>query len=70
MEGAIGACRAGGGGSQPPTPHLTSPLEGGRDEMGCRRMLGRVGSCLCRNDEKGRWSDGVARGNGESANRL
>ena len=31
---AIGACRAGGGGSGLRTPHLASPLEGGRDELG------------------------------------
>ena len=31
---AIGACRTGGGGSVPLTPHLTSPLRGGRDELG------------------------------------
>ena len=31
---AIGACRTDGGGSRPLTPHLTSPLEGGRDELG------------------------------------
>ena len=31
---AIGACRAGGGGSWLRTPHLTSPLKGGRDELG------------------------------------
>ena len=42
---AIGAHRAGGG-SVHPTPHLTSPLEGGRDELG-------KGSCLRRNDGRG-----------------
>ena len=31
---AIGVLKAVGGGSVPPTPHLTSPLEGGRDELG------------------------------------
>ena len=33
-EGVIGACTTSGGGSWPPTPHLTSPLKGGRDELG------------------------------------
>ena len=49
---AIEVCRAGGGGSRRSTPHLTSPLEGGRDEffLGGGRVLGRVGSCLRRND--------------------
>ena len=37
-----------------PTPHLTSPLEGGRDELGRGRVLGWVGSCLRRNDGEGR----------------
>ena len=45
--------------SVPPTPHLTSPLKGGRDELGkggcvARGLrvdgLGRAGSCLRRND--------------------
>ena len=49
---AIGACRAGGGGSRCSTPHLTSPLEGGRDELGKGWVLGWVGSCLRRNDGK------------------
>ena len=31
------------------TPHLTSPLKGGRDELG-RRGERWVGSCLRRND--------------------
>ena len=31
------------------TPHLTSPLEGGRDELG-KGCWGEVGSCLRRND--------------------
>ena len=35
-----------------PTPHLTSPLEGGRDKLGKERVLGWVGSCLRRNDGK------------------
>ena len=47
---AIEACRTGGGGSRRSTPHLTSPLEGGRDELGKGWVLGRVGSCLRRND--------------------
>ena len=33
-EGRSGCWRAVGGGSVPPTPHLTSPLKGGRDELG------------------------------------
>ena len=35
------------------TPHLTSPLKGGRDELGKEWVLGRVGSCLRRNDGRG-----------------
>ena len=31
---AEGARATSGGGSRPLTPHLTSPLEGGRDELG------------------------------------
>ena len=31
---AMGRGTAGGARSLPPTPHLTSPLEGGRDELG------------------------------------
>ncbi len=60
---------AGGGGSRPRTPHLTSPLEGGRDELGKGGMReaggwwdelgmggdggGSAGSCLRRNDGGG-----------------
>ncbi len=48
-EGAGVAVRTGwatrlhawGGGSRRPTPHLTSPLEGGRDELGRRGRKGR-----------------------------
>ena len=36
----IGVCAVGGDGSGLSTPHLTSPLEGGRDELG-RREEGR-----------------------------
>ena len=35
--------RAAGAGSQPPTPHLTSPLEGGRDEFFLGEWLVRWG---------------------------
>ena len=37
------------------TPHLASPLEGGRDELGGGGKLGGGGggSCLRRNDGKG-----------------
>ena len=34
-------------------PHLTSPLRGGRDELGKGLVFGRVGSCLRRNDGGG-----------------
>ena len=66
---AIGVRRDWCGGSRRSTPHLTSPLEGGRDELGRGRELGRVGSCLRRNDGGGagvtegqEWRSG--RGNG------
>ena len=36
----IGAGTTGGSCSLPPTPHLTSPLEGGRDELGKGWVLG------------------------------
>ena len=41
--------------SRRPTPHLASPLKGGRDELGERGTgVGRVGgSCLRRNDGRG-----------------
>ena len=60
MGGAVPACagmtveRAAGGRSWPPTPHLTSPLKGGRDEfswgsglvrVGCVRWGARVPAC-------------------------
>ena len=43
------------------TPHLTSPLKGGRDELGREWVLGWVGSCLRRNDGKGAqgWREGA-----------
>ncbi len=41
-----------------PTPHLTSPLEGGRDELGERVGVEVGGSCLRRNDGGGRRNDG------------
>ena len=41
---AIGAGATGGGGSAPLTPHLTSPLEGGRDELG--EGVGGMGEIL------------------------
>ena len=48
---------AAGGRSVPPTPHLASPLEGGRDELGKEWVVGGVvrlrGSCLRRNDGGG-----------------
>ena len=55
-----------GASSQLPTPHLTSPLKGGRDELGERGVgvVGAwegVGSCLRRNDGKGRgYGEGAA----------
>ena len=57
--------QVGGGGSGRSTPHLTSPLEGGRDEFGEGVGVGmggavRVGSCLRRNDGEGRGDDGSA----------
>ena len=60
----IGACRAGGGGSLRPTPYLTSPLEGGRDELGkrCAERARRVGSCLRRNDGMAGRESGHGRG--------
>ena len=45
-----------------PCPLATSPLEGGRDELGKRWVLRRAGSCLRRNDGKGRGSDGMRAG--------
>ena len=50
---AIGVLAAGGVCSLPLTPHLTSPLVGGRDELGKGWVLGWVGSCLRRNDGGG-----------------
>ena len=46
-----GARTIGGVGSVRRTPHLTSPLKGGRDELGkgVGGVVG-VGSCLRRND--------------------
>ena len=58
-RGAIGSV-----GSLPPTPHLTSPLEGGRDEFFLEEWfgaLGWLGSCLRRNDGGGAGMVGVAR---------
>ena len=53
-ERRSGRRRAPGKRSQPPTPHLTSPLKGGRDELGKGGEGsgggGRAGSCLRRND--------------------
>ncbi len=60
-----GCSRAAGAGSAPPTPHLASPLKGGRDELGRGGWwLGWVGSCLrssClrRNDGERRRNDGT-----------
>ncbi len=45
-------------GSQRLTPHLASPLEGGRDELGKRWV--RFGSCLRRNDKGERGYGGGA----------
>ena len=62
--GRLGRGRGvGGGGSVPPTPHLTSPLRGERDELGKGggvggRGVGVGGSCLRRNDGWGRRNDG------------
>ena len=45
-RGRSGWWRAAGGRAGPPTPHLTSPLEGGRDELGEARIgEGRIGGC-------------------------
>ena len=44
------------------TPHLTSPLEGGRDELEKEWALERVGSCLRRNDGEGRGGGGKGYG--------
>ena len=41
---------AGGAGLGASTPHLASPLEGGRDELGKGVGWVVVGSCLRRND--------------------
>ena len=43
----IGACATSGGGSWPLTPHLTSPLEGGRDELrpGCASLMSGTAGC-------------------------
>ena len=49
----IGGGSAGGCGLRTPTPHLTSPLEGGRDELGEAVGVGVGGSCLRRNDGEG-----------------
>ena len=58
MAGRGGVARFGGAGSWCSTPHLTSPLEGGRDELGKGVGVGWVGSCLRRNDGEGRGDDG------------
>ena len=58
-----GSASGAGSGSRRPTPHLTSPLEGGRDELGKMGdvVVGEVGgSCLRRNDEEGRRNDSGA----------
>ena len=48
-----------GGRSRRPTPHLTSPLKGGRDEFSWGRgLLGCVGSCLRGYDGGGCGDDG------------
>ena len=47
-----------GVGSVRRTPHLTSPLEGGRDELG-EGMGASGGSCLRRNDGRGAGMTGV-----------
>ena len=47
----MGAGKAVVAGSQPLTPHLTSPLKGGRDEFGRGEVGG--GSYLRRNDGEG-----------------
>ena len=39
----MGVGALGGGRSVLPTPHLTYPLEGGRDELGKRAGVGSVG---------------------------
>ena len=41
-----------------PPPHLTSPLDGGRDELGEGVGVGVGGSCLRRNDGRGCGNDG------------
>ena len=46
------------------TPHLTSPLEGGRDELG-EEVWVRGGSCLRRNDGDRRRNDGRRAGGEE-----
>ena len=56
-----------GGCSRRSTPHLTSPLKGGRDELGKGWVLRRLGSCLRRNDGKGRRNNGRAHRYGEGA---
>ena len=50
-----------------PTPLLTSPLEGGRDELVDGRGCRVGGSCLRRNDGGGRRSDGGGAGTTEGA---
>ena len=50
-RGRLGRERAAGGCSVPLTPHLTSPLKGGRDELGKETGWGRRGDGRkCRNN--------------------
>ena len=55
-RGRLGRERAAGGCSVPLTPHLTSPLKGGRDELGKEAGWGRRG------DGRKRRNDGVWEG--------
>ena len=70
-RGASGAGTTAGARSLPPTPHLTSLLKGGRDELGKgwvgTRWCARGGSCLRRNDGGGRRNggEGARRGEGD-----
>ena len=58
LQRSAGGCSAAGGHSGHLTPHLTSPLPGGRDELGEGWVLGWVSSCLRRNDGGGRRNGG------------